>query len=216
MINGIKRTNRKRGKNVNRKTEESRTAYNKIASEYDASPEGQYTRFHITELINTINLSDGNVVLDVACGNGTLLGELSKKADIQANGIDISEGMISSAKTRYPHINFQVKPCCPLEWSDESIDVITVCCAFHHFDDPQGFANECRRVLKKKGMVCIADPNWGAVIRFLANKFWIPFFGKGDVKIYSSNELEAFFRHAGFESVQTYTKGAGLFLKAGK
>ena len=87
---------------MNKKTEESRIAYNKIASEYDASREGQYTRFHIMELSNTIDLHEGNVVLDVACGNGTLLRELSKKAKIQANGIDISENMICSAKMRWP------------------------------------------------------------------------------------------------------------------
>lgn len=75
---------------MNKKTEESRIAYNKIASEYDASREGQYTRFHIMELSNTIDLHEGNVVLDVACGNGTLLRELSKKAKIQANGMKLS------------------------------------------------------------------------------------------------------------------------------
>lgn len=102
-------------------------------------------------------MRDGNVVLDVACGNGTLLGELSKKAIIQANGIDISENMIHAAKMRYPNMNFEVKPCYPLEWSNESIDIITICCAFHHFDNPQGFVNECRRVLKKNGEVYIAN-----------------------------------------------------------
>ncbi len=38
---------------MNKKTEESRIAYNKIASEYDTSREGQYTRFHIKELSDT-------------------------------------------------------------------------------------------------------------------------------------------------------------------
>ena len=77
--------------NMSGKTEESRIAYNKIAFEYDRSREGQYTRFHIKELSDTIDLNKGDVVLDVACGNGTLLGELSKKANIQANGIDINK-----------------------------------------------------------------------------------------------------------------------------
>ncbi len=99
---------------MNNKTEESRITYNKIAYEYDTSREGRYTRFHINELVNTINLREGNVVLDVACGNGTLLGELSKKAQ----------------KCVIP---------------------------FHHFDNPQGFVNECRRVLKKNGEVYIAN-----------------------------------------------------------
>ena len=135
---------------MRKKTEESRIAYNKIAAEYDTSKEGRFTRFHIKELSETIDLSDGDVVLDIACGNGTLLRELSKKAKIQANGIDISENMIHAAKTRYPNMNFEVRPCYPLEWGDESVDIITVCCAFHHFDNPQGFVNECKRGFKEK------------------------------------------------------------------
>ena len=199
---------------MNKKTEESRIAYNKIASEYDASREGQYTRFHIMELADTIDLHEGNVVLDVACGNGTLLRELSKKAKIQANGIDISENMIYSAKMRYPDMSFEVKPCYPLEWGNESIDIITVCCAFHHFDNPQGFVKECKRVLKKNGAVYIADPDFGTVVRFIANKFLFPFSKSGDVRIYSKKELGKFFYNCGFKKVQIYRKGKGVFLKA--
>lgn len=201
---------------MNQKTEESRIAYNKIASEYDSSKEGQYTRFHIMELSNTVDLREGNVVLDVACGNGTLLRELSKKAKIQANGIDISENMIKVAKMRYPDMNFEVKACYPLDWSDESIDIITVCCGFHHFDNPQGFVSECKRVLKKNGTVYIADPNFGAVTRFIANKFWFPCSKSGDVRVYGKRELEKIFVHCGFETVQVYKKGKGVFLKAKK
>ena len=201
---------------MNKKTEESRIAYNKIAFQYDLSREGQYTRFHIDELSNTIDLSEGDVVLDVACGNGTLLRELLKKAKIQANGIDVSENMIQVAKMRYPYMSFDVKSCYPLEWSDESIDIITVCCAFHHFDNPQGFVNECKRVLKKKGAVYIADPNFGAVLKFFANRFWVPFSKSGDVRIYSKKELERFFYNSGFKTVQVYGKDKGLFLKAKK
>ena len=201
---------------IDRKTEQSRITYNKIAFEYDTSREGQYTKFHIKELTNTIDLSKGNAVLDVACGNGTLLRELSKKEEIQANGIDISENMIHAAKMRYPNMNFEVMPCYPLEWKDVSIDIITICCAFHHCDNPQGFVNECKRVLKKNGIVYIAEPNFGAIIRFLANKFWFFFSKSGDVRIYSKKELETFFYNCGFKSVQIYRKEKGVFLKAKK
>lgn len=198
------------------KTEASRLAYNKIASEYDASKEGRYTRFHIGELADTIDLREGDVVLDVACGNGTLLGELSKRADIRANGIDVAEEMIRAAKTRYPNLHFEARPCCPLAWNDGSVDIITVCCAFHHFERPQEFANECKRVLKKGGAVYVAEPNFGAMLRFLANAFWFPFAKSGDVKVYGSKKLAAFFSTAGFQAVRVYKKGAGLFLKADK
>ena len=201
---------------MSRKTEESRIAYNKIASEYDTSMEGQYTRFHIQELSDTIDLRDGDIVLDVACGNGTLLRELSKKAKIQANGIDISENMIQAARSRYPDMSFEVSPCCPLKWADESVDTVTVCCAFHHFDDPQGFVNECKRVLKKNGTVYIADPNFVAALRFFANHFWFHFSKSGDVRVYSQKELAAFFYNSGFTTVQAYRKGKGIFLRAEK
>ena len=201
---------------MDKKTEESRIAYNKIASEYDTSREGQYTRFHIKELADTIELSEGDVVLDVACGNGTLLGELTRTATSPAHGSEISENMIHAAKMRYPDISFRVKPCCPLEWGDKSIDIITVCCAFHHFANPQGFVNECKRVLKRNGAVYIADPNFGAILRFFANKFWLPLSKSGDVRIYGKKELEAFFYHSGFKTVQVYRKDRGLFLKAKK
>ena len=201
---------------MDKKTEESRIAYDKIASEYDTSREGQYTRFHIKELSDTIDLRKNDIVLDVACGNGTLLRELSKRAKIQAYGIDISKNMIHAAKTRYPNMNFKVKPCYPLEWGDESIDIITVCCAFHHFENPQGFANECKRVLKKSGAVYLADPNFGAVLRFFANNLWLPFSKSGDVRVYGPKELKAFFYNAGFNIVQVYRKNQGLFLKAKK
>ncbi len=201
---------------MDKKTEESRIAYDKIASEYDTSREGQYTRFHIKELSDTIDLRKNDIVLDVACGNGTLLRELSKRAKIQAYGIDVSKNMIHAAKMRYPNMNFKVKPCYPLEWGDESIDIITVCCAFHHFENPQGFANECKRVLKKSGAVYLADPNFGAALRFFANNLWFPFSKSGDVRVYGQKELEAFFYNAEFNTVQAYRKDKGLFLKAKK
>ena len=51
---------------MGRKSEESRVSYNKIASEYGTSREGQYTRFHIQELVNTVDVKEGDAVLDEA------------------------------------------------------------------------------------------------------------------------------------------------------
>ena len=201
---------------MDKKTEASRAAYNKIAAGYEGSREGRYTRFHIRELADTILLREGDVVLDVACGNGALLRELAGRADIQGNGVDIADNMVQEAKRRCPHMKFEAMPCCPLAWGEESVDVITVCCAFHHFADPWGFVRECKRVLRKGGAAYVADPNFGAAVRFLANRLWFPFSKSGDVKVYSQKELKAFFEQAGFRKVEAYRKGRGVFLKAEK
>ncbi len=139
------------------------------------------------------------------CCRSEVIKSGKEKHSPDGSGDSVKKGMIEKLKVRDP-----------LEWNDESIDIITVCCAFHHFDHPQGFVSECKRVLKKNGTVYIADPNFGAFLRFFANKFWVLISKSGDVRIYSSKELKAFFYNSGFKAVQVYRKDKGLFLKAKK
>lgn len=201
---------------MGKKTEQSRIAYNKMALEYDSSPEGSYTRAHKAELIKKVVVKNGDTILDVACGNGFLLAELSKNAKVNAFGVDISENMIAVAKKRYPNSTFLSQPCFPLSFENMSINVITVSCAFHHFEQPQGFADECMRILKNDGVIYMAEPYFPPLIRWIANRAVCPFMHNGDVKVYSSKELSTFFRTAGFTKIQTYIKGTILFFEARK
>lgn len=201
---------------MGKKTEQSQKVYNKMAQEYDSSPEGNYTRPHKEEIMKKAALRDGDNILDVACGNGYLPGELSKKAKVDAFGVDISENMIASAKERYPACTFAAGPCTPLCFNNESMDIITVSCAFHHFESPQAFANECMRVLKKRGKVLIAEPFFSPVVRWLANTLVFPFSKTGDVRVYSQKELQLFFESAGFTDMESYVTGTVLFFSARK
>ena len=87
---------------MGKRAERSKITYDKMAVGYDTSPEGNYTRPHKAELTKQVVLRDGNSVLDVACGNGTLLGAFSKKAGVHGFGVDLSENMIAAARERYP------------------------------------------------------------------------------------------------------------------
>ena len=174
------------------------------------------TRSHKQEIIKKAVLRDGDNVLDVACGNGYLLGELSEKARVNAFGVDIAENMIASARERYPACTFTVGPCAPLGFENESMDVITVSCAFHHFENPQTFADECLRVLKVNGKVFIAEPFFSPLVRCLANTLVFPFSKKGDVRVYSQRELQLFFESAGFTEFESYITDTVLFLSAEK
>lgn len=201
---------------MGKKSEQSRKVYDKMALGYDSAPEGNYTRPHKAELLKKVVLKDGDNILDVACGNGYLLGEFSKKANVNAFGVDISENMIAVAKECYPDCKFSVCPCIPLSFENESMDVITVSCAFHHFETPKTFVKECMRVLKKKGKVFIAEPFFSPVVRWLANMVVFPFSKTGDVKVYSQKELCLFFELAGFTVIESYIEGTVLFFSARK
>lgn len=201
---------------MGKKSEQSQKVYNEMARKYDSAPEGNYTRPHKAELIKKIALRDGDSILDVACGNGYLLAELSKKAKVHSFGVDISENMIAVAKERHPDCSFAAQPCVPLGFENDSMDVITVSCAFHHFEAPQAFADECMRVLKKNGRVFMAEPFFSAVVRWIANTIIFPFAKTGDVKVYNPKELSAFFELVGFTHIQTYITGTVLFFSAQK
>lgn len=201
---------------MGKQVERSRETYDKMAAGYDTSPEGNYTRPHKAELIKRVVLHDGDSILDVACGNGTLLGALCQKAKVYGFGMDLSENMIAAAKARHPDCTFAVGACAPLPFENESMDVITVSCAFHHFENPGTFAMECMRVLKRGGGLYLAEPYFTPAVRVLANFLWVPFSKSGDVKVYNAKDLHTIFQAAGFSEMETHTKGTVLFFSAKK
>ncbi len=194
----------------------SKATYNEMAAVYDSSPEGRYTIPHKAELVRRVSLRDADSVLDVACGNGSLLGALSKKAKVHTYGLDISENMIAAAQARHPAGTFAVGPCHPLPFDSESMNAITVSCAFHHFEDPRAFADESLRVLSAGGKIYLAEPFLRPVIRWLANTMWLPFSKSGDVRVYSRQELRAIFEAAGFRDIESVATGTVLFFSATK
>ena len=148
-------------------------------------------------MLDIIEVQDGQTVVDVACGTGDLIAAISRKADIKAHGIDIAEQMIKVAKETYQGISYKVSPATPLPFENATIDIITVSAAFHHFEEPQEFANECGRVLRPGGKVYIGEFCVSPAARHIMN-FFARFVRTGDVKIYSDDELAAFFTKARF------------------
>lgn len=185
---------------MDKKTEKSIKNYNKIASNYDQTFDGRFTRSFKIELAKVMHIERGYRVLDVACGNGALLKLLSEKANIDAYGVDISENMIKEAKTKYPKMKFSVTNSAKLPFENGIFDIISVCAAFHHFTEPATFILEAKRVLRQGGSIFIADPYLPPVIRHCTNLI-LPWLNMGDVKIYSESELQGFFRKAGFVNI---------------
>jgi ubiquinone/menaquinone biosynthesis C-methylase UbiE len=179
-------------------------AYNKIADYYDESADGRFTRRFKEILLSAIILNDGYNVLDVACGNGSLLASMRKMKQIKGYGIDVSDQMIKNAIIRNPDMEFHVAGCETIPFADESMNLITVCAAFHHFPDTGAFAKEAGRLLKPNGMLYIAEINLPAFIRLLINPF-VPLSRAGDVKFYSPKEINSIFKQYGFEQTNILT-----------
>ncbi|MCL2357148.1 MAG: methyltransferase domain-containing protein [Defluviitaleaceae bacterium] len=185
----------------------SRAKYDKKAPKYDRTIDGHYCARFKRKLVETISVSDGEKVLDVGCGNGTLIGWISQKAKIQAFGVDISAKMIDECRVRHPHIDFNVSLADSLPFGDNEFDVITMCCVLHHLDEPQKFFPEVKRVLKPGGRLIISDPWYPPPFKQFAEYVVFPIHNAGDNKLFTRTQFKNFFTENGFSVLNTYYRG---------
>jgi len=180
--------------------DKSKAAYNKKADNYDYSDEGRFTQKFKDMLLSIITLKENSNVLDVACGNGSLLAALNKKTKINGYGIDIAEKMIENAINKNLGMEFHAVDCESIPFENETMDIITVCAAYHHFPDVAAFAAEAKRLLKLNGMLYITDVYLPAFWRVLLNPL-VPLSKAGDVKFYSPKEIVKNFEKFGFINI---------------
>jgi ubiquinone/menaquinone biosynthesis C-methylase UbiE len=90
--------------------------------------------------------------LDVACGTGQSSRALQAIAE-HVTGTDLSSEMLEYAK-QIPGIEFLESPAEHLPFAAETFDLLTVCMAFHWFDQPK-FLLEAQRVLKPNGWLIV-------------------------------------------------------------
>ncbi|MDR2939447.1 MAG: class I SAM-dependent methyltransferase [Clostridiales bacterium] len=191
---------------MNKFDKKSIKAYDKKADHYDNTFDGKFTGKFKELLIKHIELNENDSVLDIACGNGALLSKINNKKAINGFGIDISGQMIRNASVRYPEFTFVAAPCDKAPFEDSSMDVITVCAAYHHFPNVDSFALEAKRLLKPNGNLYIIEIYLPEVIRVIANPF-VPLSKDGDVKFYSYREIEKTFSNVSFRLVKRIKQG---------
>ena len=176
----------------------SKAAYNRKADDYDVSREGRFTRSVQQLLLSEIVWTENQNILDVACGTGTLLKTMNDRKAIHGHGIDLSDQMVKHAAVKNPNMVFMASGCENIPFPDNSMDIITVCAAYHHFPDPPAFAKEAGRVLRQNGIIYIADMYLPSFIRIAVNPFVPLLFKDGDVKFYAPKEIVRIFEKHGF------------------
>ena len=131
--------------------------FGKRANKYDGGFEGRFlNKFYIT-LMDFVQVTPKSKMLDVACGTGEILNRMYDKFEIDGYGIDIDDKMIHVAKEKCPKMDIRIASCDALPFEEQQFDVITVCMAYHHFENKIGFAKEANRVLKREGSLYMAD-----------------------------------------------------------
>ena len=111
-------------------------------------------------------IQNGDTVLDIGCGTGTLAMMMARKGAV-VKGIDISKPMLSVARERIDEsglrerVDLMESSIVGLakHFKDESVDKIVSTLVFSELssDERQYALAESRRILKKDGLLIIAD-----------------------------------------------------------
>lgn len=99
-------------------------------------------------------------LLDVGCGIGAYHNRLKKRIS-NIVGLDVSLKSIEQAERLNPECHYQSYNGKELPFASNLFDVVTIMCVLHHIT-PEGWQQiicECRRVLKRGGIVVIVEHN---------------------------------------------------------
>ncbi len=146
--------------------------FDKFASRYDSGFMGKGSRRFYADLIRDLDVKDGDSVLDVGCGTGSVLRIISDQKQIKGFGLDVSENMVALAREKNPSFSFVTGDSAHLPYDDNSMDVMMACMAYHHFPDQKAFRSEALRVLKPGGSLYICDPRFPWIVRAFFNTFF--------------------------------------------
>lgn len=133
------------------------------ALHYSSNSRSQYSQAN--SLLNDVQIGEQFSILDVGCGHGEILAELSKLAPSgRSVGLDPSESMIKFASETfsehsYPNLEFVHKRAEDMNFEEESFDLIICTNAFMWMREPIKVVELMHKFLKKGGSIIIFTYN---------------------------------------------------------
>ncbi|MBI5805386.1 class I SAM-dependent methyltransferase [candidate division TA06 bacterium] len=112
-------------------------------------------------LYRRVQLAGKKNILELGCGSGVILSEISERTEARLCGIEADPQMTALAKAQYPGIEFRTARAEKLPFPANSFDLIVT----HYFwlwqKDPEAVLSEALRVLKKGGhLISLCEPDY--------------------------------------------------------
>jgi len=117
---------------------------------------GRWSRQLSPRFIEFAGISDGERILDVGCGTGSLTRVLLESADLKSiAAVDLADVYLESARQtiRDPRVDFKAGDATSLPFADKSFDRAFAMLVLHFVPDAKKAVGEMRRVVRSGGVV---------------------------------------------------------------
>lgn len=169
--------------------------FDKAAEKFDDNDPSVYNmcRKDYPDVLAEVRKEPFTDLLDAGCGTGAMLGMFKKDLpDKKYTGIDLSGKMIEIAKRKkLTGVQFVSGDCENLPFAENSFDVVTCSMSFHHYPNPEKFFRSLHRILRPGGRLVLRDmASKSKVMMWFFNHIEIPVLRKGDVHVYSKEDIQ--------------------------
>lgn len=179
-----------------------RKEYARLASGYD-SKWSFYVEATARETLARLAVRPTDRVLDVGCGTGALLDQLSRACpQAQLAGIDPVPEMLAMARRRLPAtVALRESWAERLPFDEQSFDVVVSCNVFHYIRQPTMALREMTRVLQRGGRLVITDWCDDYLTCRLCDRY-LRLFNPAHFKAYRTRECLQLLNGAGFHDAE--------------
>lgn len=167
----------------------------------------------LTVNFSAMELTAGDRLLDIGCGEGRHVIHACLHHDILGIGVDLSQRDLTTAKDRFEPYNqfnprsqffLQQTDATQLPFADASFDKIICSEVLEHIDDYQQVLREIHRVLKPNGTLSISVPRaWPEKICWRLSAAYHQVEG-GHIRIFDRRELKDAVTRLGFRCFKTH------------
>ena len=179
--------------------------FTKAAAVYETDSAGIYKmcKKDYPDVLAELEKEPFSDLLDCGCGTAPMLTLLHEKyPEKHYTGIDLTPKMIEVARAKNMEgVDLVVGDCEHLPFAENSFDAVICCESFHHYPNPQDFFDSVFRVLRPNGRFILRDMTMStAAVRWFCNHIEMPLahlMGKGDVRIYGRDDIQALCKNAG-------------------
>jgi 2-polyprenyl-3-methyl-5-hydroxy-6-metoxy-1,4-benzoquinol methylase len=148
-----------------------------------------------------LHAKPGGRLLELGCGSGVALQSMQQKGWC-VTGLDFDEGAVSNARSK--GLDVRQGQLSEQGFADESFDAVVMSHVVEHVPSPVELLAECRRILKKEGVLVALTPNADSPVHKRYGRNWRGLEPPRHLQIFTPKSLASIADSAGFAVVRAF------------